>query len=150
MKRKKHMPKIVIKTIAVASFITLNILGGTAWGMWDELDTNTQRRILMTHIDGLPIPLPPLTGGMAKAVFVEILSGLNQQRLHTGGWLDNWPKVNIEATCAACKQDIQTAYNIFVLPHRLSSQNTSNALLQQQNDLLRQQIALLSQNPTPK
>jgi len=158
MKRKKNMPKIVIKTIAVASFITLNILGGTAWGMWEELDTNTQRRIIATHIKDVTIEQPPKFSGSSSNIrdtrgYDNIMGNWGRslpQSVHTGGWLENWPNVGIETTCAACKQEIQTAYTTLVLPLRLSSQNTSNALLQQQNDLLRQQISLMSQTPAPQ
>ena len=130
-----------IKNIAVASFITLNLFCGAAWGMWDELDTDTQRRILKAHIEDIT----DISGLSNRAQAVrKALKG------HTGGWLENYPEITIETTCAVCKREITTAYTTVVIPQRLAIQNANQALLQQQNDLLRQQIALMSHTPAPQ
>ncbi len=137
------MPKIVIKNIAVAIFITLNILGGTAWGMWEELDTNTQRRILTAHVEAVS-PLPVETSALQRR-----MRGLAQIS-HTGGWLDNWPNITLETTCANCRQEILKEYQTVVELRSIAARNNQFLELQRQNDLLQQQIALLSQNRTPQ
>lgn len=135
------MSKMFIKNIAVASFITLNIFCGAAWGMWDELDTDTQRCILKAHIEDIT-DIPGLNAREQNS--------RRAQKVHTGGWLENYPEITIETTCAVCKREITTAYTTVVIPQRLAIQNATQVLLQQQNDLLRQQIALLSHTPTPQ
>ena len=127
----KRFLKNVTKRILLVSLILE--IGCSAFAMhWDDLDVEDQHRILKTHIINVTPPAITLTlnGDRPNRAFLDPTEYRKwlSQRVHTGGWLENYPNINIEEDCPTCKQEINLAYQTKVAFERRVAQEVARQL----------------------